>query len=250
MKTVIFDLDGTIFLGKTVIPGAKEKIEELRSQGIQTLFLTNAGTRTRKGVKKKLTGMGFDIPEEEIYTGAYSLARYLANDYPGKKAYVVGEQGLVDELQNAGIEIVDENADIVAASLDRGFTYKKLAIAQKMLLNGAVLVATNHDYTFPVENGVKPGAGSIVMAIEVASGKKAISLGKPNTYGFDLMQKEKGIKKEETLFVGDRLDTDITFAKNCGIKSALVLTGVSKKEDIKDMKPDYVFDSIADLILP
>jgi len=174
-----------------------------------------------------------------------SIARHA-----GKKAYVVGEQGLVDELKNAGIRIGEENADIVAASLDRKFTYKKLAVAQKLLLKGALLVATNHDYTFPVEKGVRPGAGSIVMAIEVASGKKAISLGKPNTYGFELMQKEKGIKKDETLFVGDRVDTDITFARNCGIKCALVLTGVSRKEDIKGIKPDYVFDSVADLILP
>ena len=250
MRTVIFDLDGTIFLGKTAIPGAKEKIDELRKKGIRTLFLTNAGTRTRKGVQEKLAGMGFDIPEDEIYTGAYSLARYLANEHPGKKAYVVGEQGLIEELNNSGIETVDDGADIVAASLDRRFTYKKLARAQKQLLKGAILVATNHDYTFPVENGVKPGAGSIIIAIETASGKKAISLGKPNTYGFELMQKEKGIKKEETLFVGDRIDTDVTFAKNCGIKCALVLTGVSKKEDIGDMKPDYVFESIRDLNLP
>ncbi|MBN1170367.1 HAD-IIA family hydrolase [Candidatus Micrarchaeota archaeon] len=250
MKTVIFDLDGTIFLGKTAIPGAREKIEELRSNGVRTLFLTNAGTRTRKGVKEKLAKMGFEINEPEIYTGAYSLARYLAGNHPGKKAYVVGETGLVEELENAGIKIAREDSDIVAASLDRRFTYKKLAMAQRLLLHGAVLVATNYDYTFPVEGGVRPGAGSIVAAIEAASGKKAISIGKPGTYGFELMQRERGIKREETMFVGDRIDTDIAFARNCGIRCALVLTGVSKNKDIKKIKPDYVFDSIADFTLP
>ncbi|MFH1685844.1 MAG: HAD hydrolase-like protein, partial [Candidatus Micrarchaeota archaeon] len=118
------------------------------------------------------------------------------------------------------------------------------------LQNGAILLSSNKDTTYPTEHGVMPGAGSIVAAVEAASGKEAISLGKPNTYALEQIKLDHGFGSDELIMVGDRLDTDITFAKKCGIKSVLLLTGVSKKEDIKEIKPDYIFDSIAEFNLP
>lgn len=250
IKAVIFDLDGTLYLGKTAIAGAQEKLEELRSKGIKTLMLTNAATRTREGVVSKLSGMGIAVDAEKTYCTSYFLAKYISEKHPGKKAHVVGEQGIFDEFEKLGIETVNEGADLVVVGLDRKFTYEKLAGALRELDNGAQLIASNHDATFPTENGMRPGAGAILAAVEACSGKKALVLGKPGSYACELIMKDHGVGKEEMLMVGDRLDTDIMFARNCGIKSALVLSGVSKKDEIKEIKPDYVFGSIAELSLP
>jgi len=250
IKAAIFDLDGTLFLGKTAIPGAAEKLEELRSKRIKTIFLTNAATRSRENLLEKIRGMGLSAEIDEVYCSSYFLAKYIGENHKGKAAYVVGEQGINDELEGHGVKVVDENADIVTVGLDRGFTYEKLAKALKQLHDGAILICSNKDVTFPTETGFMPGAGSIVVAVEAASGKEAISLGKPNTYALEQIKKDHGLENDEVIMVGDRLDTDIAFAKKCGIKSALLLTGVSKKEDIKEIKPDYIFDSIAAFSLP
>ena len=253
IKAVIFDLDGTLYVGKTPVPGAAEKLRELRQNGVKVLFLTNAATKSRADVALKLSMMGFEARKEEVYGGAYMLARYIALNHKGKAAFIVGEKGIADEFSEAGITVAGGgtpgNAGIVAVGLDRMFTYDKLAKAHIALSKGAVFLASNYDHTYPTEAGPLPGAGTIVQAIEFSSGKKAHIVGKPNTFVMELITKEKKLKKEEMLMVGDRLDTDIMFARNCGIKSALVLTGNTKKEEIREIKPDFVFESVADLVL-
>lgn len=246
IKAVIFDLDGTIYIGKTAVPGAIDKIKELRKRGVKTIFLTNAATMSRKGIAEKLNGMGFDVRESECYGGAYLLARYISQEHTGKRVYVVGERGIFEELEKAGVRTADE-ADIVVAGLDRHFTYEKLAKAHRNLDEGAMFIASNLDPTFPTEEGSMPGAGAIVAAIEKCSGKAPyVVVGKPNPFVLELIEKDHGVKKEEMLMVGDRIETDIHFAKNCGIKAALVLTGVTKKDMIKE-RVDYVFNSVAEL---
>lgn len=241
---MIFDLDGTLYLGKKTIPGSIEKIREIKAKGIQTMFFTNTGTRSREGLVEKMNDMGFSISKEEMYCGAYVLAEYIKEKYPKKTIFTISENGLKDELIEAGQEIVSENADIVAVSLDRKFDYEKLSKAYKMISNGAIFLATNNDRTYPFSEGKMPGAGAILSSIEYASGKKAKIIGKPNSFAFKIMQK-KGIDKKTTLMIGDRIETDIMFAKNCGIKSALVLSGVSEKKDILEIKPDYIFESVS-----
>ena len=144
-------------------------------------------------------------------------------------------------------EALKQKADIVVVGLDRTLTYEKLAKALGCLNNGAILIGANSDPTYPTETGLKPGAGSIIAAIECASGKKAHIVGKPNIYALEIIEKEHGLKANEILVVGDRLGTDIKFANDCGAKSALVLSGVSKKEDIKEIKPNYILDSVLDI---
>jgi 4-nitrophenyl phosphatase len=254
IKAVIFDLDGTLYRGKTPVPGAAETLEALRGRGVKALFLTNAATRSRANVAAKLNGMGLRAKKEEVYCGAYLLARYIAQNHKGKRVYVVGEQGIFDELKEAGLiaaadeEAVAGKAGIVAVGLDRKFTYDKLAKAYLALKRGAVFLVSNTDVTFPTEEGELPGAGGMVAAIERVSGKRPHVVGKPNPYVLELIEKEHRLKKEEILVVGDRLETDISFAKNCGIRSALVLSGASKKSDIRDLHPDYVFLSVRELI--
>jgi HAD superfamily hydrolase (TIGR01457 family) len=249
IKAVIFDLDGTLYLGKTPLKGAAEKLAGLRERGIKVLFLTNAATRSRANVALKLSNMGFGAVKNEVYCGAYALARYIAQNHRGKKVYFVGEAGIEDEFREAGIAS-SETADIVAVGLDRQFNYDKLCKAHVNISRGALFLASNNDHTYPTESGHLPGAGAIVAAIEFASGKRPYIVGKPNPFLLELMMKEHKLSKDEMLIVGDRLDTDIMFAKNCGIKSALVLSGSTKKEDIKNIKPDFVFDDVTRLSLP
>lgn len=250
IKAVIFDLDGTLHVGNDAVKGAAEKLAELRGAGIQLLFLTNAGTRSRENRAKRIVELGFPAKKEEVYCTSYLIAAYIKQNYSGKKVFVVGEQGILDELDDAGIEHVEKDADIVIAGLDREFTYEKLAKALRELNNGAVLIASNKDNVFPTEDGYLPGAGSVVAAVEKAAGREAQVVGKPSAYALELIKKDWGFKNEEIMMVGDRLDTDISFAKEAGIKSALVLSGVSKKSDIKEIIPDYVFESVAELSLP
>ncbi|MBU0532841.1 phosphoglycolate/pyridoxal phosphate family phosphatase [Candidatus Micrarchaeota archaeon] len=250
IKGVIFDLDGTLYRGKKVIDGAAETLERLRNSGVKVLFLTNAATKSRENVAQKLTNMGLQANKEEVYSSSYFLARYISSKHKGKKVFVVGEQGILDEFREAKVECVEERADIVVVGLDRKFTYEKLAHALAELRDGAILIASNKDPTFPTENSFMPGAGSIVAAIETASGKEARVVGKPNCYPLELIKEDYGLKNEETVVVGDRLDTDIKFANCCGIKSVLVLSGVNKKSDIKKDIPDYILSSVAEFNLP
>ncbi len=251
IKAVIFDLDGTLYRGRTPLPGAAETLDTLRRKGVKALFLTNAATMSRADVAAKLSGMGLHAKKEDVYCGAYLLARYIAQNHRGKSVYVVGEKGIFDELKDVGVPVAgDENAGVVAVGLDRRFTYDKLAKACLALKKGAVFLASNTDATFPVEGGELPGAGGMVAAIEKVSGKRPHVTGKPNPYVMELIGKEHGLGKQEIMVVGDRLETDIAFARNCGVKSALVLSGASKKEDIREngMRPDYVFGSVAELV--
>ncbi len=246
IDAVVFDLDGTLFLGRTPIPGAIEAVGAVRSAGFKALYFTNAGTRSRRGTAEKLLGLGFPATERDVYCGSYMLSRHINAAHPHKTVFPVGEPGLLDELRANGIVISGE-ADMVAVCLDRTLTYEKLGRAHFLLRRGAVFLATNKDHVFPVESGTLPGAGSIVAALEFSSERTPYVVGKPNPFAFGLMAAEHGLSAGKTLMVGDRLDTDIAFARNAGLKSALVLTGNSKRADIGDLKPDLVLESVSGL---
>ncbi|MBI5223187.1 HAD-IIA family hydrolase [Candidatus Micrarchaeota archaeon] len=248
-KAVIFDLDGTLYRGNRAIDGAIGLLSYLEDAGIKTLVLTNAATKSRKGIASKLMDMGFAIKSSQTYPGSYLLAKYISQNYRGKRVYVIGEAGIYEELENEGISIDEENPQIVAVGLDRKFTYEKMSRAHVAITKGAAFIASNPDQTYPVENGSLPGCGAIAASIECASGKKAYYVGKPNPLALEIIKKEHKLKNEDILIVGDRIDTDILFAKNCNVKSALVLSGTAKKEEVKDIKPDMILNSVANLRL-
>jgi len=249
IKAVIFDLDGTIYIGNTPLPGAAEAVEKLKTAGIKTIFLTNAATGSRADVVAKLSRMNIKAERKEVYTASYLLAKYITENHKAKKVFVIGEKGIFDELNEAGAQKTEEagEAGIVAVGLDRKLTYDKLCKAQIALSKGAAFVVSSMDHTYPTEIGEIPGSGAIVTAIAFASGKKPYIVGKPNPYVLELIGKEHDLKKNEMLMVGDRIDTDVVFAKNSGIKSALVLSGTSKKANIKEIVPDYVLESVREL---
>lgn len=246
IKAVVFDLDGTLYVGNTPVEGAAEAVGRLRAGGMKTIFLTNAATGSRMDVLAKLSRMGIKAERKEVYTASYLLAKYISENHRGKKVFVVGEKGIVDEFAQLGVQTADD-AQVVAVGLDRRLTYDKLCKAQAALSKGAAFVVSSMDPTYPTEAGEIPGSGAIVAAISFASGKKPHVVGKPNPYVLELIRKELGLEKGEILMVGDRIDTDIVFAKNCGIKSALVLSGTTKRSEIGGVRPDYVLESVGGL---
>lgn len=252
-STLIIDLDGTVYLEKKLIPGADKAIAQLRKTGKMLFFLTNASMTSRSDIVKKLKKFGIPAKKDEIFSSSYAVAEYIAQHHKGKKVFVIGEGGIERELKEKGIKTVKEElADVVAVGLDRGFNYAKLRLAHSAIItHNAVFIAANKDRLYPTHIGFLPGAGSIVASIEWCTGKSALVLGKPSTYLIDLIIEKHRLKKEEMLLVGDNHQTDLVVARAAGIKCALVLSGVTKEDELKRLgkfrQPDFVLRSISDL---
>lgn len=254
IKVIILDMDGVIYLGDRLIAGADKAIAELKKRSIRIAYLTNACTKSRKGRADKLRTLGIPVEDSEVFTTSDAVANYIATHYSKskQKVFPVGGNGLNEELENKGISIVDsDQAEIVVVGLDLKMTYEKMAKAFRAILRGADFIATNDDRSFPVEDGLLPGAGTLVEFLAFGTGKRPFIIGKPNTYMLETLVHEFGVKKSEMLIVGDRIETDIALGKKFGIKSVLVLSGVAKKQDLKKLKnseiPDYVINSISDI---
>lgn len=249
-STYIFDLDGTLYRGNTLIPGASETIHQLRNQDKNVFFMTNSATRSRLSLQKKLGERGIEVNIEELYPSSYLLAEYISKNFPKKSVFCVSESGLVDELKGKNIKIVDNDPDLVAVGLDRKVTYEKLGKAFRFISNGARFFATNMDMTFPVEDGFMPGAGALVSFLIVSTGIRPTIVGKPHKEAIEIILNDHNLSKKGAIVIGDRLDTDILTAKNAQVSSALVLTGVSKKIDITKtkIKPNFVLDSIVNVL--
>lgn len=250
IRNIIFDMDGVLHRGKTPIPGAVETLAKLREKGFRIFFLTNNGEHTREFFVERLRGFGFEAHVEEMYSSSYGTARYIRENFPGKRTFTFSG-GMQKELEKNGVSVDNTNkAEVVVASLDVHLTYEKLVAAFQAILSGAVFLASNEDASYPIEDGVlKPGAGAITAALEKSTGRKPIIVGKPQPYMLDIIVKEHGLDKGETLMVGDRLETDILMAKQEGLKSCFVLSGVSCREEMEEtgLKPDFVLDSVAGL---
>ncbi|MDB5075741.1 MAG: family HAD-type hydrolase [Chloroflexi bacterium] len=258
MITFLFDLDGVIYRDREPVPGAADTIAAFRAAGHQILFATNNATKLRAEFIERLRDVGVPATIEELATSASATAEYLRTlESPPATALVVGSDALALELTDAGIRVIDlqavpvEQPDCVVASLDRQFTYEKLARAQLAVLGGAMLVATNRDPQFPGAHGrLWPGAGSIVAAVETASRKTAVAIGKPGPLLYKTLLEATGANQKRTIVVGDNLETDIAAAAAMNLPSVLVLTGISQREDIpaSAAKPTLVVDTLTDLL--
>ena len=245
-QLVIFDLDGVVYRGITPTPGAQEAIASLVRRGIQVRYLTNNAALSRSAYVAKLSKMGISSVEDDFMTSAYATARYLLEQgCLGQQALVVGEEGLVTELNAAGIHAVmacdsdDEIAvDVVVVGIDRSFTYGRLKQAQQAIFHGAQFIATNQDATYPTEQGIFPGAGAVVAAVATAAGRQPFTVGKPNTYALDLILRSAGVPPERAVLVGDRLDTDIHVGRSAGLETILPLTGVTTLAHLYDLDPE------------
>jgi NagD protein len=249
----IVDLDGTMYLGERLLPGAKAAIAALREAGRRVCFLSNKPIESREEYAAKLSRLGVPTTPEEVINSSYVLARYLARESPGARCFVIGEAPLRAELERAGLTPVDvPAADWVVVAFDRTFDYAKLNVAlQAVTRHGARLIGTNPDRTCPVEGGEIPDAAGMIGAVEGVTGRRVVPVvGKPSPITLDVALERLGLAAEACAIVGDRLETDIAMGRVAGLHTILVLTGVTRRTDpeIARWQPDHVLESLEDLL--
>ncbi len=246
----LIDMDGVIYRGGHLIPGAAEFIQQLQTTDTPFAFLTNNSQRTRRDVATRLARMGIEVDERHVFTCAMATARFLAQQLPMGTAYVIGEGGLLQALHANGYSIVDHSPDYVVVGEGRAFTFEMLEVATQMILGGAKLIATNLDPNCPTQHGMRPGCGAIVAMLETATGLSAFSVGKPSPVMMRMARKELGLSTAETTIIGDTMETDVLGGVQMGYNTVLVLSGGTSREDLKKFayRPDVVVNSIADLV--
>jgi len=238
----LIDMDGVIYRGHTLIPGADRFVKLLLASEIPFLFLTNNSQRTRRDVQMRLRRMGIAVGENHIFTCAMATARFLAQQKPQGTAYVIGEGGLLHALHENGYAIVDHDPDYVVVGEGRTFT-------MEMIEKGAKLVATNLDPNCPTQSGIRPGCGATVAMLETATGKKAFSVGKPSPVMMRAARAQLGVEPAQTIMIGDTMETDILGGVQMGYQSILVLSGGTQLKDLKNFafRPDRIIESVAEL---
>lgn len=261
---VVFDLDGTVYLGEKALPGAVETILELRRRGKRTLFVSNKPLEPSGKYAAKLTRLGIPSIEADVITSAFVLGHYLKHNDPELRLYVVGEPSLIDELRGQGLNIINEfleqdpkqvirpdGVDAVVIAFDRTLNYRKLNTAYQALMNGARFFATNGDKVCPMPGGAIPDAGATIAALEYITGRKVdLVAGKPSRLVMEVAAQRMGLDPAQCMMVGDRLETDIRMGQEAGMVTAAVMTGVSCREDVAKMErpPDHVIDSLCELL--
>ncbi len=257
-KAFIFDMDGVLWRGDSPIGNLSEFFKALDSFGIRYAFATNNSAKTVQTYVKRFEGFGVQLSEEQINSSAEVTGSYIANHYPAETAiFVIGEDGLHDALKRQNMTILTtqdikegKKAELVIMGLNRHFSYDDLGTATLLVQNGATFIGSNGDKSFPFEHGFLPGAGAIQAVVSTATGIQPKLMGKPELPMYTEAARKLGLEPTQITFVGDRLDTDIEGATNAGMSSILVLSGVAKKEDLKNstVQPDMVIDSIHDLL--
>jgi len=248
----LFDLDGTVYRGEKLIPGAAEVIATLRSAGSRVAFLSNKPIQTRADYADKLTRLGIPTTASEVVNSSLVLARHLARLDPGATCFVIGEPPLIRELEAHGFKVREDSlVRWVVIAFDRTFSYAKLNTALQAVKRGARLIATNPDRTCPVTDGEIPDCAGMIAAVEAVTGKAVeLIVGKPSPLMLEVALEVLGLPAAETVIVGDRIETDVTMGKALGLGTVLVLSGVTDPADprIADLKPDHVLRSIRDLL--
>jgi len=251
IKLFVLDMDGTFYLGNNVIPGSLEFLDKVVSSGRDYIFFTNNSSRSVSLYIKKLAGMGCSIGREGIMTSGDVTTEFLNSQRAGKTVFLMGTAALYEEFKAAGINLVwDEQPDIVVAAFDTELTYEKLEKTCTYIRNGAEFLATHLDINCPTEDGFIPDCGAMCACISLSTGREPRYLGKPFRETVDMVLERTGFKREEVAFVGDRLYTDVATGVKNGAHGILVLSGETHAEDIdkSDVKPDAVFDDLAEMI--
>jgi NagD protein len=249
-KNYLIDMDGVLVKGNTMIPGADQFLERLRNAEAKFLVVTNNSRFTPRDLSYRFTMAGLHIPPESIFTSALATAFFLKSQRPDGKAFVIGESGMTTALHDVGYIITEHNPDYVVLAETETLNQDLFTKAIRLVINGARFIATNPDPSGPSEKGIVPGAGALAAMIESASGKKAFYIGKPNPLMMRTAIKYLGVHSEDTIMVGDRMDTDIVAGVQSGMGTILVLSGITKREDIDlyPYLPTQVFDSVADIV--
>ncbi|MCC6795969.1 MAG: HAD-IIA family hydrolase [Candidatus Hydrogenedentes bacterium] len=249
IQNFLLDLDGTIYLGRNIIPGAVEFIEFLRGSGRNFLFFTNNSSNNAREYARKLGGLGIACEAEEILSSGEATVRYLLSETAYRRVYAVGTPSFEGELRDAGFELAESNPEAVVIGFDNTLTYAKLERACLLLREGLPYFATNPDKVCPTEYGYIPDCGSIAALLREATGRSPEFIGKPNPVMIRMGMQKIGATAEATAMVGDRLYTDMQMAYNAGISSILLLSGETKRADLEGAErlPDLVFASVREL---
>ncbi|MCL2557557.1 MAG: HAD-IIA family hydrolase [Treponema sp.] len=248
-RAFIIDMDGVIYHGNRLLPGAAELVQWLEKNGKAYLFLTNSSERSPAELGQKLSRLGIEVGAEHFYTSALATAGFLASQMPGGSAYVIGEPGLIQALYDAGFTMNNVNPDYVVVGEGRGYSLESLERAVRLVASGARLIGTNPDVSGPTESGIAPACGALVAPIELATGTKAYFVGKPNPLIMRHGLRKLGATREETAIIGDRMDTDIVAGIETEIETALVLSGVTALEDIAKFpyRPRHVLEGVFEI---
>ena len=246
---LIIDMDGVLYLGDQPMPRLGEFFAFLRQRPIPFILATNNSTRSPQEYVNKLKRMGVTVSADEILVSGQATARYLARQYPrGTRVHVFGMPALREAMTDEGFVLVDKDVELVVASMDREVNFEKLRQATLLIRSGARFIATNLDPTNPSEEGLIPGTGAMIVALEAASGVKATAIGKPEPTMYQLAMEMMGARPETTAALGDRADTDILGGKRAGLTTICVLSGSSDRAEAEAFEADLIFDDIAQLL--
>jgi NagD protein len=245
-KGFICDMDGVIYHGNRLLPGVKEFLKWVRDEKKKFLFLTNSSERTPRELQEKLARLGIEAERNAFYTSALATAMFLSSQHPKGSAYIIGEAGLINALYNVGYTMNNIDPDYVVVGESRSYSYERIEQAVNLVLKGAKLIGTNPDLTGPIENGIAPATKALISPIELATGKSAYFVGKPNPLMMRNALKKIGCTREESIIIGDRMDTDIIAGIESEIDTCLVLSGISQRNTIDQFpyRPKFVLDDV------
>ena len=248
-KGFICDMDGVIYHGNRLLPGVKEFVDWLVREDKRFLFLTNSSERSPRELQQKLQRMGLDVSEEHFYTSALATAAFLKSQSPGCSAYVIGAPGLLNALYDVGITMNDVDPDYVIAGETTRYNYETILKAVGYVQRGARLIATNSDLTGPSEQGIIPACRALVSPIELATGKQAYYVGKPNPLMMRTGLRLLGVHSNEAAMIGDRMDTDIIAGVETGLDTVLVLSGCTTRADVENYayRPRHILNGVGDI---
>ncbi len=250
-KNFLIDMDGVLVKGKALIPGADEFIEKLRKTDTKFLILTNNPLYTQRDLEYRLRASGLNVPAENIFTSAMATARFLQSQRPNGTAFVIGETGLTQALHDVGYVQTDSRPDYVVLGEVNSYNFEVITKAIRLINDGALFIATNPDNTGPIESGIVPATGAMAALIEKASGKAPFFVGKPNPLMMRTAMRYLGVHSENTVMVGDRMDTDVVAGVMSGLETILVLSGVSTMADVEKYpyRPGSIVNSVADIVI-
>jgi NagD protein len=249
VKHFITDMDGVLLKGRQLIPGADRFITRLEELGREYLVLTNNSLYAPRDLAHRLQSIGLEIPTERLFTSAMATASFLHSQRPEGTAFVIGESGLTQAVHDIGYVITDIDPDYVVLGETENYHYETITKAIRLIDAGSRFIATNPDVSGPTETGIVPGCGAMAALIEKATGKIPFYVGKPNPLMMRSALNYMDVHSEDTVMVGDRMDTDIVAGVESGLRTILVLTGVTCREDIEryPYRPTWVLDSIAEV---
>jgi NagD protein len=248
-KNYLIDMDGVLISGPSIVPGANLFIQRLRDREAKFLVLTNNPIYTPRDLAHRLQSIGLDVPPESIFTSAMATARFLQTQKPNGTAFVIGESGLTEAIHATGYVITDRDPDYVVLGETFSYNLELITRGLRLVVGGAHFIATNPDPVGPSEGGLVPACGAMAALIERASGVSPMFIGKPNPLMMRTALNYLGVHSENTVMIGDRMDTDIIAGVETGLETVLVLSGVTRREQVDryPYQPTHIIGSVAEI---